>query len=178
MRVVSGTLKGRRFSPPESFEARPTTDFAKENLFNILCNFVNFDEVKVLDLFGGSGGITYEFASRGCTNITCIEKDPRNQRFIAKTIADFNISNCARCLRADALQYITHTQEKYDIIFADPPYSLPEVDSLPDNIIQKGLLSADGFFVLEHSNTGRFATHPNLWQARTYGKVNFTFFRP
>lgn len=177
MRIVSGALRGRRFEPPGSFEARPTTDFAKENVFNVLCNIIDFESVKLLDLFSGSGSISYEFASRGCTDITCVEINPVHQRFIAKTAKQFGIDNVIRIVRGDALKFIASTSERYDVIFADPPYALPEVDQLPDMVMSRNLLAEDGFFILEHSGAGRFNAHTNFWQTRAYGKVNFTFFR-
>lgn len=177
MRVVSGTLRGRRFDPPESFEARPTTDFAKENLFNVLCNIVDFEELTVLDLFGGSGSISYEFASRGCQDITCVEKCATHQRFIIRTAESFGISNKVKVVRGDALKYLASASRKYDLIFADPPYSMPEVDTIPDMVFSRNILTEEGFFILEHSGAGRFNNHPNFWQTREYGKVNFTFFK-
>lgn len=178
MRVVSGTLRGRRFDPPESFDARPTTDFAKENIFNVLCNIVDFEDIAVLDLFGGSGSISYEFASRGCKDVTCVEKSSTHQRFIARTVEAFGISGKVKVLRGDALKYIMSADRKFDIIFADPPYSMPEVDQIPDMVMSNDLLNEDGFLILEHSGAGRFNNHINFWQTRAYGKVNFTFFRP
>lgn len=178
MRVVSGTLRGRRFDPPESFEARPTTDFAKENIFNVLTNIVDFEELTVLDLFGGSGSISYEFASRGCPDVTCVEKSPLHQRFIVKTVESFGIGNQVKVIRGDALKFISSATRKYDLIFADPPYSMPEVDDIPNMVMSRDMLSEDGFFILEHSGAGRFNAHPNFWQTRAYGKVNFTFFKP
>ncbi|MGN0029969.1 MAG: RsmD family RNA methyltransferase [Marinilabiliaceae bacterium] len=177
MRVVSGTLRGRRFDPPESFDARPTTDFAKENLFNVLCNIVDFEYISVLDLFGGSGSISYEFASRGCADITCVEKSATHQRFISRTVDAFGISDSVKVIRGDAIKFISSATRKYDLIFADPPYSMPEVDEIPDLVISRDILSKDGFFILEHSGAGRFNSHANFWQTRAYGKVNFTFFR-
>lgn len=177
MRIVSGTLRGRRFDPPESFDARPTTDFAKENLFNVLCNFVDFEDIAVLDLFGGSGSISYEFASRGCHDITCVEKSVVHQRFISKTVAVFGICDRVKVIRGDAIKFISSAPRKYDLIFADPPYSMPEVDEIPDLVMSNDILGKDGFFILEHSGAGRFNNHPNFWQTRAYGKVNFTFFK-
>ncbi|MBQ3634248.1 MAG: RsmD family RNA methyltransferase [Bacteroidales bacterium] len=178
MRIVSGSLRGRRYCPPESFSARPTTDFAKENLFNVLANFVDFENSTILDLFAGSGGITYEFVSRGCQHLTCVEHDTRSLRFIAKTLADFGMAQFVKCIRGDALAFIRSTDVKYDIIFADPPYALPEVDSIPDLVLSNDILTDDGLFILEHSTAGRFNSHPCFWQTRSYGKVNFSFFRP
>lgn len=177
MRIVSGELRGRRFDPPESFDARPTTDFAKENFFNVLCNIIDFEVVKVLDLFSGSGSISYEFASRGCQDITCVEKNRIHHRFIVKTAEQFGIAGVMRILNGDALKFISGTNEDYDIVFADPPYAMKEVDDLPDMVMGKGLLRKDGLFILEHSVAGRFNKHPNFWQTRAYGKVNFTFFK-
>lgn len=177
MRVVSGTLRGRRFDPPESFSARPTTDFAKENIFNVLCNIIDFEDTCVLDLFGGSGSITYEFASRGCPSVTCVEKSSLHARFIQRTADNFGISDQVKVIRGDALKYPTSTNGKFDVIFADPPYDMPQVDDLPDMIMSLDILNKDGFFILEHSGAGRFNAHPEFWQTREYGKVNFTFFK-
>lgn len=177
MRVVSGKLRGRRFEPPESFNARPTTDFAKENIFNVLCNLVDFEEIKVLDLFGGSGSVSYEFASRGCPDVTCVEKSSVHQRFIRRTVETFGIEDSVKVIQGDALRFISATNTKYDVIFADPPYDMPEVDSIPNLVIERDILNEDGFFILEHSVAGRFNGHPCYWQTRNYGKVNFTFFR-
>lgn len=177
MRIVSGTLRGRRFNPPDSFDARPTTDFAKENLFNVLNNIIDFEGIKVLDLFAGSGSISYEFISRGCTDVTCVEKCMAHQRFIQKTAQSFGIADCLRIVRGDAIKYLTSASAKFDLIFADPPYDLKEVDEIPDLVMSRDLLTEDGFFILEHSGLGRFNAHPNFWQARDYGKVNFSFFK-
>ena len=177
MRIVGGELRGRRFDPPESFEARPTTDFAKENIFNVLCNIIDFEDVKVLDLFSGSGSISYEFASRGCKDITCVEKNRLHHRFIVKTAEHFGISDVMRILNGDALKFIASTNEKYDIVFADPPYAMKEVDDLPDLVMSRGIVREGGVFILEHSVAGRFNKHENFWQTRAYGKVNFTFFK-
>ena len=177
MRVVSGFLRGRRFDPPESFKARPTTDFAKENLFNVLTNIIDFDGLNVLDLFGGAGSISYEFVSRGAAQVTCVEKCPLHQRFIAKTAEQFGISDQLRIVRGDVLRFIKSSAGKFNVIFADPPYDMPEVDQLPDMIMNSELLAEDGFFILEHSSAGRFNSHPRFWQTRAYVKVNFTFFK-
>lgn len=178
MRIVSGELRGRRFDPPESFDARPTTDFAKENIFNVLANIIDFEDVKVLDLFAGSGSISYEFASRGCTDVTSVERNKIHHRFIVKTAQQFGIADALHVINGDALKFIKGTTDTYDLIFADPPYAMPEVDQLPDLVINRGLIRPEGFFILEHSGAGRFNKHPNFWQTRAYGKVNFTFFKP
>jgi 16S rRNA (guanine(966)-N(2))-methyltransferase RsmD len=176
MRIVSGQLRGRRFSPPDSFSARPTTDFAKENLFNVLNNMIDFEEVKVLDLFSGTGSISYEFASRGSRDITSIELNYKHQQFIAKTVCELNIEKAVRSLKGDSFKYVSATKEKFDIIFADPPFDLTEAEKLPDMIMKRGLLKEGGIFILEHSGKGKYNAHPYFLQTRNYGKVNFTFF--
>ncbi len=177
MRVVSGDLRGRRFSPPDSFSARPTTDFAKENLFNVLANFIDFESIKVLDIFSGTGSITYEMVSRGCTDVTSVEMNFHHQKFIAKTIAEFGIKDKARSIKADAFKFLQATTETYDLIFADPPFDLERASQLPDIIVERHLLKPDGIFILEHSGAGKYNAHPNFVQTRSYGKVNFTFFK-
>lgn len=176
MRVISGDMRGRRFSPPDNFSARPTTDFAKENLFNVLANIVDFEKLKVLDLFSGTGSITYEFASRGCQDITSVEMNYKHQKFIAQTIREFGITQQARSIKADAFKFAEATTEKFDLIFADPPFDLDEAAKLPDIVIGRKLLKDGGIFILEHSGAGKYNTHPNFKQTRSYGKVNFTFF--
>lgn len=176
MRIVSGELRGRRFCPPDNFSARPTTDFAKENLFNVLNNIVDFEELKVLDLFSGTGSITYEFVSRGCQDVTSVEMNFKHQQFIAKTIREFGIDKRARSIKADAFKFAQNTSEKYDLIFADPPFDLEEASKLPDIVISRGLLKEGGMLILEHSGAGKYNAHPNFQQTRSYGKVNFTFF--
>lgn len=176
MRIVSGFLRGRRIEPPDSFLARPTTDMAKENLFNVLANFVDFEQTRVLDLFAGSGGISYEFASRGCPAVKAVEKRPAHYNFIRATVQRLGLDEVMTVVLADALKEV----EKgggYDLVFADPPYDLPEVDSLPDLVLQSEALRSGGLFILEHSVAGRFNLHRRFWQTRSYGKVNFTFFR-
>lgn len=175
MRIVSGSLRGRTFNPPKSFNARPTTDFAKENLFNVLANLYDFEEMKILDLFSGTGSMTYEFASRGCLDVTSVEMRFQHQQFIAKTLKEFGIDHQARSVKADAFKFVEGTAAKYDLIFADPPFDL-DVEMLPTTIISRGLLNDGGVFILEHSGAGKYNNHPNFQQTRAYGKVNFTFF--
>ena len=177
MRIVSGDLRGRRFEPPVGFTARPTTDFAKENLFNVLANIIDFEEVKVLDLFSGSGSISYEFASRGCRSVVSVEQDFKNQKFISDTVRQFGLQGKVRSMKGDALKFLKATRDRYDVIFADPPFEMEDVDLLPDMVVEADVLSEDGFFILEHSGAGRFDESPYFWQTRHYGKVNFTFFR-
>lgn len=177
MRIVSGTLRGRRFSPPDNFDARPTTDFARENVFNVISNIVDFCELKVLDLFGGTGAFSYEFVSRGCADVTCVEKNPVHFRFIAKTVEQFRIADNVKLVRGDALRFLDTAKEQYDLIFADPPFAMKEVDDLPSKVMGSDLLRPCGIFILEHSGAGRFNGSADFWQTRAYGKVNFTFFK-
>ncbi|MGQ1891526.1 RsmD family RNA methyltransferase [Thermophagus sp. OGC60D27] len=177
MRIVSGQLKGRRFSPPASFKARPTTDLAREGLFNILNNLIDFDRQIVLDLFSGTGAISYEFASRGCESITAIEKNYNHFSFIKKTAQQLGLNNQIKVIKADVFKYLERNDKKYTFIFADPPYNLAELEELPPKVMNGQWLTDDGLFVLEHSPTHNFENTPFFWQSRHYGKVNFSFFR-
>jgi 16S rRNA (guanine(966)-N(2))-methyltransferase RsmD len=176
MRIVSGSLKGRRFSPPANFKARPTTDFAKENLFNVLNNILSFETLEVLDLFGGTGSISYEFASRGCRSITCVEKNFKHFRFIKDTIHKLELANSITAIKSCAFKYIEKAPKTFDLIFADPPFDLPELDQLPDSIFQHDRLRTKGLFILEHSDKMSFSHHSHFQEVRKYGKVHFSFF--
>lgn len=179
MRIVSGKLKGRRFSPPASFRARPTTDMAKENLFNILGNLVDFEELQVLDLFAGTGSLSYEFASRGCPSVTSVEKDFHHYAFIKKCAQELELSQIIKPLKADVFTFLKKaTPHSYDLIFADPPFDLASLDSIPDQVLQSKLLRSEGLFILEHGPGHDFSNHPAFNQIRNYGKVRFTFFNP
>jgi 16S rRNA (guanine(966)-N(2))-methyltransferase RsmD len=177
MRIVSGRLKGRRFSPPSSFKARPTTDQARESLFNILTNLIDFETEEVLDLFSGTGAISYEFASRGCPSVTAVENNYANSGFIKKTAAGFNIENNLKVIKADAFKFIKKNNRKYTFIFADPPFDLPQIEELPDLVMNSECLTKEGLFVLEHGPDRSFENNPFFWQNRHYGKVNFSFFK-
>ncbi len=177
MRIISGSLKGRRFSPPKSFKARPTTDFAKENLFNVLNNTVSYEDLKVLDLFGGTGSISLEFASRGTEEIICVEKSFNHYKFIQKTVDEFELSNTIKVIKGDVFKFVEKTPEKFDLIFADPPYDLINAETLPDLIIKHKLLNPGGILIFEHSGKILFNNHPNFIENRENGKVNFTFFK-
>lgn len=176
MRVISGIYKRRRFDVPQSFKARPTTDFAKENLFNVLNNYMDFeDHVTALDLFAGTGSISIELVSRGCDRVISVERDRDHHAFICKVMKEVKTDVCLP-LRADALHFIDRCREQFDFIFADPPYELRELASIPDRIFSKGLLKKDGLFVLEHGKKNCFADHPYFLEHRSYGSVNFSFF--
>ncbi len=176
MRIIAGTLKGRRLYPPDNLPARPTTDMAREGLFNILNNLVTYEDAVVMDLFSGTGAIAFEFVSRGAKEVTAIEINTKCTDFIKDSAQKFDITNL-RVVRADVFDLIKRAYKKFDIIFADPPYKLEDLPKLPGLIFEKQLLNKDGFFVLEHPQEYTFENHPYFWQHRKYGKVNFTFFK-
>jgi 16S rRNA (guanine(966)-N(2))-methyltransferase RsmD len=175
MRIISGKYKGRRLSPPKNFTARPTTDFAKESLFNILNNRIDFEGIDVLDLFAGTGGIGIEFVSRGCNSVISIEQNDRHCAFIRKMCDELKITNLS-LLKTDVFKFINSCHTQFDMIFADPPYQLENIAEIPDLIFSHKLLKTDGFFVLEHSDKNNFELHSNFVEHRHYGSVNFSFF--
>lgn len=175
MRIVSGTCRGRVITPPKGFKARPTTDFAKENLFNIIANHFYFDDLDVLDLFSGTGAISYEFASRGAKNVTSIEMDKLHQSFISRTVELLKLTQI-RSFRLNAFTFLKTCKLSYDFIYADPPYDLEEIDTIPDAVFSKSMLNEDGWFVLEHSRNKDYSSHPNFQSKRAYGSVNFSIF--
>ncbi|MBO5975258.1 MAG: RsmD family RNA methyltransferase, partial [Paludibacteraceae bacterium] len=160
MRIINGKFKGRRFSPPTNITARPTTDFAKESLFNVITNnYFDLEDTTALDLFSGTGSISFEFVSRGCSNVTAIEMSEKHLAFIKKTSSELKISNL-RTSRIDVFRFLKSCSQKYDIIFADPPYQLDSLKTLPDLIFEHSLLTEDGLFVLEHGSSNSFSEHP------------------
>lgn len=176
MRIVSGNFRGKTFNPPKNFKARPTTDFAKEGLFNIILNNFDFEEIEVLDLFAGTGSISFEFASRGTNHIDLVELNINHLKFISGVIKDLGLKQI-HTIKGNAFQYIKACNYKYDIIFADPPYELDGIDTIPDLIFDKGILKPDGWLILEHSGNYRFDEHPRFHQERNYGNVHFTIFK-
>jgi 16S rRNA (guanine966-N2)-methyltransferase len=176
MRIISGIYRGRRLQPPASLPVRPTTDFAKEGLFNVLTNIVDFESMKVLDLFAGTGSISFEFLSRGAEEVTCVDANHRCIDFIKKTAETFGAMNI-KPVKSNVFVYIRHAYGKYGLIFADPPYDLEGIENLPDQIFGSGLLSDDGLFIMEHSSRLKYETHSCFEQKRVYGSVNFSLFR-
>jgi 16S rRNA (guanine(966)-N(2))-methyltransferase RsmD len=177
MRIISGKFKGRRFYPPaDKWPTRPTTDYAKESLFNILQNNFDFEEMKVLDLFGGTGNHSYEFISRGCRDVTYVDNFRDCVKFVQKTARELEIGDSLKIVFSDAFKFIDRSPEKYDYIFAGPPYALPTIDILPDLIFQRSLLLPGGWFVLEHNPNHNFGNHPHFLQQRNYGGTIFSFF--
>lgn len=180
MRVITGKYKGRHFDVPRTFKARPTTDFAKENLFNVLRSYIDFEEEapRALDLFAGTGSITLELLSRGCSHVTSVELDPQHISFIRKFLQTLKAEDDVTLLRADVLRFLSKATGPYDFIFADPPYALPELTQLPDLVFDEpSLLASDGLFVLEHGQKQDFTSHPHFVAHRAYGSVNFSLFQ-
>ena len=175
MRIISGTLRGRRIEPKEELPVRPTTDMARESLFNILNNYVDYEDCAVMDLFAGTGAVSLEFVSRGAKEVTAVEINPKCVDFIRKTAERFGVENM-HVVRADVFDLLKRAYKKFDIVFADPPYSSPDLPNLPDLVFEKNILTDDGIFILEHPQEHYFENHPHFWQHRKYGKVNFTFF--
>ena len=179
MRIISGKYKGKRFDVPNTFKSRPTTDFAKEGLFNILSNhYIDFDAQPIaLDLFSGTGSISLELLSRGCGRVVSVEKDFKHCQFLQKTAKALGDPNW-RLLHADVFKFLKGSfSSGYDFIFADPPYSLENLAEIPDLVLsQDNILNEGGLFVLEHGKTYDFTSHPRCIDHRAYGSVNFTFF--
>ncbi len=176
MRIITGKYKGRHFDIPRTFKARPTTDFAKENIFNVLNGYLDFDGAIALDLFAGTGSITLELLSRGCNQVVSVEKDRDHHRFIQQCVEKLGILN-VQCLRGDVFRFISQCHQQFDFIFADPPYALKELPTIPDLVFSHGLLAADGVFVFEHGKDYDFSQHVHFVEHRSYGSVNFTIFR-
>lgn len=176
MRVISGIYKRRHFDVPRSFKARPTTDFAKENLFNVLMAYLDFEDAMALDLFSGTGSISMELVSRGCQRVISVEKDRQHHAFIRKIMEEVKTDRCLP-ICGDVFKFVERTTEKFDFIFADPPYALKELGQIPDLIFAKELLKEDGLFVLEHGKDYSFQDHPRFVEHREYGSVNFSFFQ-
>lgn len=176
MRIVGGKYKGRRITVYKNLKARPTTDFAKENLFNILSNYFEFKKVIALDLFAGTGSISLEFASRGCIEVYTVEKDFRHTKFIKKVIQDLDIQNIF-VFNKDVIKFITTFKNKFDIVFADPPYNMEGIDKLPDLIKNNQLVQKNGWFILEHSKAFNFTSYNLFREQRKYGSVHFSIFQ-
>ena len=176
MRVITGKYKGRRFDVPRTFKARPTTDFAKENVFNVLRSYLDFEKTTALDLFGGTGSITLELLSRGCPQVTTVEKDRQHYLFIRSVLRELN-DEAANPLQGDALKFIERCRQPFELVFADPPYALPELPELPERVLKSDCLKPGGLFILEHGKNHDFSHLPEFLEHRSYGSVNFSFFR-
>ena len=176
MRIISGKYGRRRFEVPSSFSARPTTDFAKENIFNVLTNLIDLEEAEALDLFAGTGSISFELLSRGCRRVTSVEKNPAHASFIATVAKELKTSDL-NLIRGDVFRFLqTLPAESFDFIFADPPYALKELPEVPVLVLERNLLRPGGVFVMEHSAAHDFSSLPLFAQHRVYGSVNFSIF--
>lgn len=175
MRIISGTLGKRKINTPKNLILRPTTDQAKEGLFNILSNRYFFDELQVLDLFSGTGGISYEFISRGAISVTAVEKNLIHFKFISSIKNDFQMENL-QLFKNDVFKFLEFNTQAFNLIFADPPFDLPDLGTIPDVIFEKSHLSEKGVFILEHPASFNFANHKYFSELRKYGKVHFSFF--
>jgi 16S rRNA (guanine966-N2)-methyltransferase len=177
LRIIGGKYKGRKIKPPVWLKARPTTDFARESLFNILNNRIDFESVDVLDLFSGTGSIAFEFASRGALNVHLVERNIRYITAIKGNIREIGFKNI-RAIHIDVRTFLRTCTFKYDVVFADPPYDLAWLEDVPSLILKSGALKDDGIFILEHPGTVNFRGHEGFLEHRNYGSVNFTFFNP
>ena len=199
MRIITGKYKGRHFDIPRTFKARPTTDFAKENIFNVLTGYIDFEGATALDLFSGTGSISLELVSRGCARVISVESDRDHHRFILQCLqklqplgdgsllADSKSAQPGQpkenrpqvaAIRGDVFRFIKSCKQQFDFIFADPPYALKELATIPSLIFEKNLLKEDGVFVFEHGKDDSFTDHPNFVEHRSYGSVNFSIFKP
>ena len=175
MRIIGGKFKGKTILPPQGYKARPTTDFAKEGLFNILNNEYDMEGLKVLDLFGGTGAISYEFASRGAEMVYCVEMLPLHANFIKSQAAALGMRNLT-VVRHNVFEFLDICHEKFDIIFADPPYAIEGLGDLPDKVFAKDILHPGAYFILEHPEEYNFESNPYFVKERKYGNVHFSFF--
>lgn len=175
MRIIGGKLKGRVIDLPPRYSARPTTDFAKEALFNILDNEYDFEDLRVLDLFGGTGAISYEFASRGAARVYSVEMSRENAQFIRREAARLGL-DAVVAVHQNVFDFLPICHEKFDIIFADPPYALEGLETIPDKVLGAGILHPERYFILEHGSEHSFREHPLFVKEKTYGRVHFSFF--
>ena len=192
MRIITGKYKGRRFDVPRTFKARPTTDFAKENIFNVLQGMTDLEGCMALDLFAGTGSITLEMLSRECRHVVSVEADREHAAFIRQCLQKLGADNCT-LVRGDVFRFLKTCRQQFDFIFADPPYALQRLPELPDIILPKQeaqqggagedadeaatMLAKGGIFVFEHGKQYDFSSHPLFIDHRAYGSVNFSIFR-
>lgn len=175
MRIIGGAHKGKTINPPMGYSARPTTDFAREGLFNVLNNEYEFEDLKVLDLFGGTGAIAYEFASRGASRVYCVEMNRDNAAFIKREAARLGLTNVT-AVHDNVFDFLPICHEKFDLIFADPPYALEGLENIPDKVLGQGILHPGCYFILEHGDEHSFTSHPLFKKEKVYGRVHFSFF--
>lgn len=176
MRIITGQYKGRHFDVPRTFKARPTTDFAKGNIFNVINGYIDLDGATALDLFAGTGSISLEMLSRGCTPVVSIEADRDHAAFIRQCMQKLAVTDNV-LIRGDVFRFIKSCRQQFDFIFADPPYALAELPSIPALVFERGLLKPGGIFVFEHGKKNDFSADPHFVEHRAYGSVNFSIFR-
>lgn len=176
MRIIRGKYGRRRFDVPTNITARPTTDFARENIFNIIENLVDIEGISALDLFAGTGAVSLELLSRGATRVVAVEKAATQQRFIAKVVQMLGEKNL-QIIRGDVFRYLASTAPgSFDFVFADPPYDLPDFDKVAPAVLESGVLRPGGVFILEHGKTRDYSSHPLFRRHLAYGSVNFSIF--
>jgi len=176
MRIITGQYKGRHFDIPRTFKARPTTDCAKENIFNVIIGHMELDGATALDLFSGTGSISLELLSRGCRPVVSVESDREHAAFIRQCMNKLGTEHSI-LIRDDVFRFMKKCHQQFDFIFADPPYTLPELQQIPSLVFEHGLLADDGLFVFEHGKKNDFSTDPRFIDHRSYGSVNFSLFR-
>ena len=176
MRIITGQYKGRHFDIPRTFKARPTTDFAKENIFNVLTAYLDWEDAEALDLFSGTGSISLELVSRGCRHVVSVEADRDHHAFIKQCLSRLGTDRCV-AIRGDVFRFLKSCHQQFDFIFADPPYALPKLTDIPDLVLNGDLLKEGGIFVFEHGKQNDFSAHPRFLEHRSYGSVNFSLFR-
>jgi len=176
MRIITGIYKGRHFDIPRTFKARPTTDFAKENIFNVLNGYIDFEDATALDLFAGTGSISLELLSRGCASVVSVEADRDHANFIRQCMKKLNTEKNI-LIRGDVFRFLKSCHQQFDFIFADPPYDLLELPTVPELVLNNDLLKKDGIFVFEHGKQHDFTANPHFVEHRAYGSVNFTIFK-
>ncbi len=176
MRIISGIFGGRNISTPENLPVRPTTDFAKSGLFNILNNYIDFESISVLDLFCGTGNISFEFASRGAKEIICVDEHAGCLKFIKEFSEKLSISGIST-MKSDAFKFVEHCERKFDLIFADPPFDSTETDRLLEMILEKKMLNEDGWLIVEHQSKRILKAEVHPWQIRKYGNCSFSIYK-
>ncbi len=177
MRIITGKYKGRRFDIPRTFKARPTTDFAKENIFNVLNGYIDLEGARALDLFAGTGSISLEMLSRGCSQVVSVEADRNHHAFIRQCVERLGAKN-AIVVKGDVFKFLKNCHQQFDFIFADPPYALERLPEIPALVLDANLLTEEGVMVMEHGANQDFSQDPRFVEHRTYGSVNFSIFRP
>jgi 16S rRNA (guanine(966)-N(2))-methyltransferase RsmD len=176
MRIIGGSLKGLRLNPPKNLPVRPTTDLAKEALFNILLNLIEFEDIKMLDLFSGTGNISLEFASRGAKEVVSVDRSIQCIHYLKDTARQHKLEQI-KTFKADVFKYLQLETEQYDLIFADPPYDLKQIPEIPKIVFFKNLLVPGGLLIVEHQSFQNLSNHPAFVEQRKYGHSSFSFFK-